>query len=281
MAICVHAYPQTSVKDVAALSDYNTYTPEDGSGQEACGYWKYTSQEDELVKIIMTANGTASFFELDEADEQKKIYAASTFDESYIYTYYVPVLKNHTVYFKVTAYDTGTASFYAEMEKNRNIGKTSSKDSPLPITDGEPLLLGDMYQNDWGERAYYVTYTATETGKLNIRSNQSITSASVNGTVINFAYSDNSYTSGFNVDAGEKYEIELKSYSNLMLTAELSHRTGFIRHAFHTGRGNKQRTCSRRRILVHIQPDRNTGIRQNLKQQHSAGRRSENLPKRV
>lgn len=223
LAICVHAYPQTSVKDAAALSDYNTYTPEDGSGQEACGYWKYTSQEDELVKIIMTANGTASFFELDEADEQKKIYAASTFDESYIYTYYVPVLKNHTVYFKVTAYDTGTASFYAEMEKNRNIGKTSSKDSPLPITDGEPLLLGDMYQNDWGERAYYVTYTATETGKLNIRSNQSITSASVNGTVINFAYSDNSYTSGFNVDAGEKYEIELKSYSNLMLTAELSH----------------------------------------------------------
>lgn len=144
----------------------------------------------------------------------------------------VPLNIGETVYVRVSPnmtleYDL-VSNFNAEFEANENAGKGVSKDEPIEVKDGKANITLDTAPG-FEEFTSYFTYTAQETGALNLSFTNYVLTGKYGSSFDNMQYSfsveyDNgSYIGSIPVNAGETVCFSVSAYSAMLVTAKMTY----------------------------------------------------------
>lgn len=190
---------QSNAKEITSSGDFTTTV--EGSTAKTL-YWKFKADKDYVATI--NPYGGASLPEV-IAGIANQIQGVSTADyEGKIYAF----KQGMTYYFKM-ADVTGEVGFKLQLEETSNVGKGLSSDDPLTIELGKTQVFGDpLYKfGGWDDVNIYTTYTAEKDGQLRIKTEQSVSSATVNGTRVSAESANGFRTFKINTTAGETYNI--------------------------------------------------------------------------
>lgn len=165
-------------------------------------YWKFVADKDYVATFNPYGGASLPIVQLGLSNELQGVSTADY--EGKIYAFQ----QGRTYFFKMVD-ATGETGFKLQLEATANVGKGLSADDPLTIELGKTQVFGDpFYKNgSWDDVNVYTTYTAEQDGQLRIKTAQSVSSATVNGTRVS-AESANGYRT-FKIDTkvGETYNI--------------------------------------------------------------------------
>lgn len=165
-------------------------------------YWKFVADKDYVATFNPYGGASLPIVQLGLSNELQGVSTADY--EGKIYAFQ----QGRTYFFKMVD-ATGETGFKLQLEETANVGKGLSADDPLAIELGKTQVFGDpFYKNgSWDDVNVYTTYTAEQDGQLRIKTAQSVSSATVNGTRVS-AESANGYRT-FKIDTkvGETYNI--------------------------------------------------------------------------
>ena len=212
VTVMAQTTPETALELKGGANEYEPTTT-------GYTYWKYTAEENVLVKF--TGLSGVSACKLDDSGAEVTLNGVSSYSDPY--PFYLPVGEGETVYFKAYVYQPVT--FEAAINPYANYGKGLSEDNPAVITVGEDLFLGATESTGgYNEQKMYATYTAGEDGVLELTSLAYVSSATVNGASASFEYGTNgNYVLKLAVTNGETYNLVIGSYSPVALTSEMTH----------------------------------------------------------
>jgi len=117
--------------------------------------------------------------------------------------------KGKTYYFTINAEAKGEVGFSLKLDKTENLGAGLTTDKPVEIKLGATQVLGNpCYPEDsWEETKVYTTYKAEKDGQLQIKTEQYVTSANVNGTAVSAETVNGKSVFKINTEAGKTYAI--------------------------------------------------------------------------
>ena len=185
----------------------NPLTPTEGNNSyqvESPGtiYWKFVADADYIATIgqygssdvpmvAFESNGKPSYI---KGVTASKIFALE---------------KGKTYYFTINAEAKGEVGFSLKLDKTENLGAGLTTDKPVEIKLGATQVLGNpCYPEDsWDETNVYTTYKAEKDGQLQIKTEQYVTSANVNGTAVSAETVNGKRVFKINTEAGKTYAI--------------------------------------------------------------------------
>lgn len=185
----------------------NPLTPTEGNNShqvESPGtiYWKFVADADyiatigqygssDVPKVAFESNGKPSYI--------KGVTASTIF----------ALEKGKTYYFTINAEAKGEVGFSLKLDKTENLGAGLTTDNPVEIKLGATQVLGNpCYPEDtWDETNVYTTYKAEKAGQLQIKTEQYVSSANVNGTAVSAETVNGKKVFKINTEAGKTYAI--------------------------------------------------------------------------
>ena len=185
----------------------NPLTPTEGNNSyqvESPGtiYWKFVADADYIAtfgqygssgvpKVAFESNGKPSYI---KGVTASKIFALE---------------KGKTYYFTINAEAKGEVGFSLKLDKTENLGAGLTTDKPVEIKLGATQVLGNpCYPEDsWDETNVYTTYKAEKDGQLQIKTEQYVSSANVNGTAVSAETVNGKRVFKINTEAGKTYAI--------------------------------------------------------------------------
>lgn len=204
-ALCLAATTATAQKFA------NPLTPTEGNNSyqvESPGtiYWKFVADADYIATIgqygssdvpmvAFESNGKPSYIKgVTASDWVTKIFALE---------------KGKTYYFTINAEAKGEVGFSLKLDKTENLGAGLTTDKPVEIKLGATQVLGNpCYPEDsWDETNVYTTYKAEKDGQLQIKTEQYVSSANVNGTAVSAETVNGKKVFKINTEAGKTYAI--------------------------------------------------------------------------
>ena len=146
-------------------------------------YWKFTADADyiatfgqygdsEVPMVAIESNGRPSYITgVTASDWVTKIFALE---------------KGKTYYFTINAAAKGEVGFSLKLDKTENLGAGLTAEKPVEIKVGTTQLLGNpCYPEDtYDDVNVYTTFKAEKDGQLQIKTEQYVSSAKVDGTAI-------------------------------------------------------------------------------------------------
>ena len=189
----------------------NPLTPTEGNNSyqvESPGtiYWKFVADADYIATIgqygssdvpmvAFESNGKPSYIRgVTASDWVTKIFALE---------------KGKTYYFTINAEAKGEVGFSLKLDKTENLGAGLTTDKPVEIKLGATQVLGNpCYPEDsWDDTNVYTTYKAEKDGQLQIKTEQYVSSANVNGTAVSAETVNGKRVFKINTEAGKTYAI--------------------------------------------------------------------------
>ncbi|MFW5531988.1 MAG: hypothetical protein ACOCPC_10035, partial [Segatella copri] len=189
----------------------NPLTPTEGNNSyqvESPGtiYWKFVADADYIATIgqygssdvpmvAFESNGKPSYIKgVTASDWVTKIFALE---------------KGKTYYFTINAEAKGEVGFSLKLDKTENLGAGLTTDKPVEIKLGATQVLGNpCYPEDsWEDTNVYTTYKAEKDGQLQIKTEQYVSSANVNGTAVSAETVNGKRVFKINTEAGKTYAI--------------------------------------------------------------------------
>ena len=189
----------------------NPLTPTEGNNSyqvESPGtiYWKFVADADyiatfgqygssDVPMVAFESNGKPSYINgVTASDWVTKIFALE---------------KGKTYYFTINAEAKGEVGFSLKLDKTENLGAGLTTDKPVEIKIGATQVLGNpCYPEDsWDDTKVYTTYKAEKDGQLQIKTEQYVTSANVNGTAVSAETVNDKRVFKINTEAGKTYAI--------------------------------------------------------------------------
>lgn len=189
----------------------NPLTPTEGNNPyqvESPGtiYWKFVADADYIATIgqygssdvpmvAFESNGKPSYIRgVTASDWVTKIFALE---------------KGKTYYFTINAEAKGEVGFSLKLDKTENLGAGLTTDKPVEIKLGATQVLGNpCYPEDsWDDTNVYTTYKAEKDGQLQIKTEQYVSSANVNGTAVSAETVNGKRVFKINTEAGKTYAI--------------------------------------------------------------------------
>lgn len=189
----------------------NPLTPTEGNNPyqvESPGtiYWKFVADADYIATIgqygssdvpmvAFESNGKPSYIKgVTASDWVTKIFALE---------------KGKTYYFTINAEAKGEVGFSLKLDKTENLGAGLTTDKPVEIKLGATQVLGNpCYPEDsWDETNVYTTYKAEKAGQLQIKTEQYVSSANVNGTAVSAETVNGKKVFKINTEAEKTYAI--------------------------------------------------------------------------
>lgn len=185
----------------------NPLTPTEGNNSyqvESPGtiYWKFVADADYIAtigqygssgvpKVAFESNGKPSYI--------KGVTASTIF----------ALEKGKTYYFTINAEAKGEVGFSLKLDKTENLGAGLTTDKPVEIKLGATQVLGNpCYPEDsWDDTNVYTTYKAEKDGQLQIKTEQYVSSANVNGTAVSAETVNGKRVFKINTEAGKTYAI--------------------------------------------------------------------------
>lgn len=169
-------------------------------------YWKFVADADYIATIgqygssdvpmvAFESNGKPSYIRgVTASDWVTKIFALE---------------KGKTYYFTINAEAKGEVGFSLKLDKTENLGAGLTTDKPVEIKLGATQVLGNpCYPEDsWDETNVYTTYKAEKAGQLQIKTEQYVSSANVNGTAVSAEPVNGKKVFKINTEAGKTYAI--------------------------------------------------------------------------
>lgn len=203
-ALCLasSAMAQTISNPLSAVTGDNTYeVTETGSI-----YWSFTADADYLATIGQYGESTVPNVAIKGDAQPTQINGVTKSD----YTTKVYALeKGKTYYFILDAEATGKAGFTLKLDKTENLGVGLSEDNPLEIKLGQTQVFGNPHyeSGNWDNTNVYTTYKAEKKGQLQIKTEQYVSSATVNGTKVSVETVKGLKVFKINTEAGKTYTI--------------------------------------------------------------------------
>lgn len=189
----------------------NPLTPTEGNNSyqvESPGtiYWKFVANADyiatfgqygssDVPMVAFESNGKPSYIKgVTASDWVTKIFALE---------------KGKTYYFTINAEAEGEVGFSLKLDKTENLGAGLTTDKPVEIKLGATQVLGNpCYPEDsWDETNVYTTYKAEKDGQLQIKTEQYVSSANVNGTAVSAETVNGKKVFKINTEAEKTYAI--------------------------------------------------------------------------
>lgn len=189
----------------------NPLTPTEGNNSyqvesPSTIYWKFVADADYIATIgqygssdvpmvAFESNGKPSYIKgVTASDWVTKIFALE---------------KGKTYYFTINAEAKGEVGFSLKLDKTENLGAGLTTDKPVEIKLGATQVLGNpCYPEDsWDETNVYTTYKAEKDGQLQIKTEQYVTSANVDGTAVSAETVNDKRVYKINTEAGKTYAI--------------------------------------------------------------------------
>lgn len=185
----------------------NPLTPTEGKNSyqvESPGtiYWKFVADADYIATIGQYGSSDVPMvaFESNGKPSYIKGVTASTI---------FALEKGKTYYFTINAEAKGEVGFSLKLDKTENLGAGLTTDNPVEIKLGATQVLGNpCYPEDsWDATNVYTTYKAEKDGQLQIKTEQYVTSANVNGTAVSAETVNGKRVFKINTEAGKTYAI--------------------------------------------------------------------------
>lgn len=185
----------------------NPLTPTEGNNSyqvESPGtiYWKFVADADYIATIGQYGSSDVPMvaFESNGKPSYIKGVTASTI---------FALEKGKTYYFTINAEAKGEVGFSLKLDKTENLGAGLTTDKPVEIKLGATQVLGNpCYPEDsWDETNVYTTYKAEKGGQLQIKTEQYVSSANVNGTAVSAETVNGKKVFKINTEAGKTYAI--------------------------------------------------------------------------
>ena len=185
----------------------NPLTPTEGNNSyqvESPGtiYWKFVADADYIATIGQYGSSDVPMvaFESNGKPSYIKGVTASTI---------FALEKGKTYYFTINAEAKGEVGFSLKLDKTENLGAGLTTDKPVEIKLGATQVLGNpCYPEDsWEETKVYTTYKAEKDGQLQIKTEQYVSSANVNGTAVSAETVNGKRVFKINTEAGKTYAI--------------------------------------------------------------------------
>ena len=169
-------------------------------------YWKFVADADyiatfgqygssDVPMVAFESNGKPSYINgVTASDWVTKIFALE---------------KGKTYYFTINAEAKGEVGFSLKLDKTENLGAGLTTDKPVEIKLGATQVLGNpCYPEDsWEDTKVYTTYKAEKGGQLQIKTEQYVSSANVNGTAVSAETVNGKKVFKINTEAGKTYAI--------------------------------------------------------------------------
>ena len=169
-------------------------------------YWKFTADADyiatfgqygdsEVPMVAIESNGRPSYITgVTASDWVTKIFALE---------------KGKTYYFTINAAAKGEVGFSLKLDKTENLGAGLTAEKPVEIKVGTTQLLGNpCYPEDsYDDVNVYTTFKAEKDGQLQIKTEQYVSSAKVDGTAISAEIVNGKKVFKINTKAGNTYAI--------------------------------------------------------------------------
>lgn len=185
----------------------NPLTPTEGNNSyqvESPGtiYWKFVADADYIATIGKYGSSDVPMvaFESNGKPSYIKGVTASTI---------FALEKGKTYYFTINAEAKGEVGFSLKLDKTENLGAGLTTDNPVEIKLGATQVLGNpCYPEDsWDDTNVYTTYKAEKDGQLQIKTEQYVSSANVNGTAISAETVNGKKVFKINTEAEKTYAI--------------------------------------------------------------------------
>ena len=185
----------------------NPLTPTEGKNSyqvESPGtiYWKFVADADYIATIGQYGSSDVPMvaFESNGKPSYIKGVTASTI---------FALEKGKTYYFTINAEAKGEVGFSLKLDKTENLGAGLTTDNPVEIKLGATQVLGNpCYPEDsWDDTNVYTTYKAEKDGQLQIKTEQYVSSANVNGTAVSAETVNGKRVFKINTEAGKTYAI--------------------------------------------------------------------------
>ena len=185
----------------------NPLTPTEGNNSyqvESPGtiYWKFVADADYIATIGQYGSSDVPMvaFESNGKPSYIKGVTASTI---------FALEKGKTYYFTINAEAKGEVGFSLKLDKTENLGAGLTTDKPVEIKLGATQVLGNpCYPEDsWDETNVYTTYKAEKDGQLQIKTEQYVSSANVNGTAVSAETVNGKKVFKINTEAEKTYAI--------------------------------------------------------------------------
>lgn len=223
-ATSLHAESGKTLSEAFALSmETNTCTFQSGEDYTCPRIFSYTATERGLLALEGESSDVT--FMVIDVDSTELSYAHS------MSSTIIPLMKGQMIYVVVspnmTLADDLEARFYASFQANDNACRGRSEDDPIVLEEGRQAITSNS-RAGFGEFTSYLTYTATETGALDISCSQYVLSgrygsqfSQMNG-VFSAAYDNGSYRASIPVTEGETVCISISAYSPMAILAKMS-----------------------------------------------------------
>lgn len=189
-------------------------------------YWKYTSDDDELIIAVAINGSNLTCYELNDAGQQVRIngtgYTAVQ-DGNYVIGYAYPVPKGKTVYVCANAFQT--IGFTADIRKSPGVTTGTSESDWGVIVPGTMQFFGNDANNNSGNPICAV-YTPERDGVLKLSTTSSVSSVTDEaGVQYSFDYDRTTYasTASVKVIGGKENRLKIGAWGSVLLTSEMTY----------------------------------------------------------
>lgn len=218
-ALCLSAsaMAQTFEKPLSVSQGNNLYS----APQAGNVYWVFKADQDYIATVGNYDGGEHPSVALLKDGAAKPTNIGGTFTPDYdgkIYAFE----KGKTYYFILNAAGAAELGFTLKLEATKNVGKGLTEADPLEIKLGETQVIGNPAYEGTGSINSYATYKAEKDGQLQIKTEQNVYKATVNGTVISAVTENGKKIFKFKTEKGQVYNINFQlSIPVVIITSEV------------------------------------------------------------
>lgn len=218
-ALCLSAstMAQTFEQPLSVSQGNNLYS----APQAGNVYWVFKADQDYIAKVGNYDGGEHPSVALLKDGAAKPTNIGGTFTPDYdgkIYAFE----KGKTYYFILNAAGAAELGFTLKLEATKNVGKGLTEADPLEIKLGETQVIGNPALEGTGSINSYATYKAEKDGQLQIKTEQNVYKATVNGTVISAVTENGKKIFKFKTEKGQVYNINFQlSIPVVIITSEV------------------------------------------------------------
>lgn len=218
-ALCLSAsaMAQTFERPLSVSQGNNLYS----APQAGNVYWVFKADQDYIATVGNYDGGEHPSVALLKDGAAKPTNIGGTFTPDYdgkIYAFE----KGKTYYFILNAAGAAELGFTLKLEATKNVGKGLTEADPLEIKLGETQVIGNPALEGTGSINSYATYKAEKDGQLQIKTEQNVYKATVNGTVISAVTENGKKIFKIKTEKGQVYNINFQlSIPVVIITSEV------------------------------------------------------------
>lgn len=209
------AMAQTYADPLQIQPGDNTYQ----ASETGSYYWEFVADDDYIATIGQYGESEVPSVSVEKYGNPSNIYGVTASD--WVTKMYA-LEKGKTYYFVIDAEAKGEIGFSLKLDKTENLGAGLTAANPVEIKLGTTQVLGNPCKSDENDVNVYTTYKAEKDGQLQIKTEQNVSNANVNGTSVSAEYVKGNRVFKINTKAGQTYAINFTmSVPFFIATSEL------------------------------------------------------------